>query len=236
MEPLILITADRREPSGFVDSPRIRPKRPEVYLTEAYVDAVRAAGGIPVIAPSTDASPQRLLSAVDGLVLTGGHFDIHPNHYGEAVQGRLDRVEAVRTTLELALARMALKRNIPVLGICGGMQAMAVADGGRLIQDIPPGEIAHEQPTDPARASHRVRVEAPATRWLPKALKVNSTHHQAVERCGAKLLPCGWSPDGLIEVIASTEHPFALGVQWHPELLGQLGVYRGLIDACLVSG
>lgn len=233
MEPLILITADRREPSGFVDSPRIRPKRAEVYLTEAYVNAVRAVGGIPLIIPATDAAPEQLLKAADGLVLTGGHFDIHPSHYGEEIFGRLDRVEATRTTLELALARLALKRDIPVLGICGGMQVMAVADGGRLIQDIPSGQIAHEQPTDPARASHRVRIEAPATRWLPAALKVNSTHHQAVERCGSQLRACGWSPDGVIEVIASTEHPFALGVQWHPELLGQLAVYRALIEACL---
>ena len=110
---------------------------------------------------------------------------------------------------------------------------MAVADGGSLVQDIPAGEIAHEQPNDPAQSSHSVSIEAPATRWLPSAVEANSTHHQAVRRCGKHLLPCGWSPDGVIEVIASNTHPFALGLQWHPELLGQLEAYRGLILACL---
>ena len=232
MPPIILVTADRREPSGFVDSPRVRPRRPEVFVTEAYINAVRRAGGIPLIVPAGDAAPERLLALADGLLLTGGHFDIHPSHYGQAVSGRLDRVEAARTDMELRLAQLALTQNIPVLGICGGMQAMAVADGGTLIQDIPPGSIAHEQPNDPAESSHTVYVEAPASRWLASRLNVNSTHHQAVESCGERLVICGRSPDGVVEVIAAKDHPFALGLQWHPELLGQLEAYEALVLAC----
>lgn len=232
MQPIILITADRREPSGFIDSPRVRPRRPEVFVTEAYVHAVRKAGGIPLLAPATDADPSRLLGTADGLLLTGGHFDIHPSHYGQSVSGRLDRVEEARTQMELILARLALEQDIPVLGICGGMQAMAVADGGSLLQDIPPGNIAHEQPNDPAESSHLVTIEAPATRWLPREVRVNSTHHQAVSTCGELLSTCGWSPDGVVEVIASEHHRFALGLQWHPELLGQLEAYQALISAC----
>ena len=110
MEPIILITADRREPTGFIDSPRVRPRRPEVYVTEAYVDAVCAAGGIPLIAPAIDADPERLLETADGLLLTGGHFDIHPSHYGEQVTGRLDRVEATSQ-------RYAVHRRASHLGI-----------------------------------------------------------------------------------------------------------------------
>ena len=232
MQPIILVTADRREPSGFIDSPRIRPRRPEVFVTEAYIEAVRLAGGIPVVIPATDVPPERLLGIADGLLLTGGHFDIHPSHYGQSITGRLDRVEATRTELELELARLALEQDFPVLGICGGMQAMAVADGGTLVQDIPPGPIAHEQQDDPATPSHRVHIEAPATRWLPRELEANSTHHQAVARCGRQLTICGRSSDGVVEVIASEKHSFALGLQWHPELIGQLEAYKALVQAC----
>jgi putative glutamine amidotransferase len=237
VKPVVLITADRREPSGFHVSPRIRPKRPECWVYEAYLEAVRRAGGLPLVVPPGDSDLERLLAIADGVLLTGGDMDIHPSWYGEDVQGRLDRVEPSRTDLEIRLAQACLAQGVPVLGVCGGMQVLAVASGGSLIQDLPvpsaeaPDRIQHEQPTDPAKASHVIRVEPPAAMWLGQEVWVNSTHHQAVKDPGTGLVACGWSPDGVVEVIASAGPNFALGVQWHPEILGQEGAYVALTTA-----
>lgn len=235
MTPIVLVTTDRRDPGGHRPGPRVRPVRPEAWVGEAYVQAVREAGGLPLLVPPGPADVDLLLAHAHAVVLTGGHFDIHPRWYGEPVTARLDRVEEDRTALELSLAAACLERGVPILGVCGGMQAMAVAAGGRLVQDLGatadarPGALDHEQPTDPATAWHDVRVEAPADAWIGRLVAANSTHHQAVADAGS-LVACGWSPDGVIEVIAGAG-AFALGVQWHPELLGDLRAYEALIRA-----
>jgi putative glutamine amidotransferase len=236
MRPVVLVSCDRRDQTGYRPGPRVRPLRPEVWTGEATILAVRAAGGVPVLAPPGEDDVAALLSTCQAVVLTGGHFDIHPSLYGEAVTGRLDRVEPGRTSLELELAQQAYLRGIPLLGLCGGMQAMAVARRGRLIQDLPtpldldPSPIAHEQPTDPATAWHTVRTQAPATAILGDTTPVNSTHHQAVRDPGEGLVACGWSEDGVIEVIAAPDR-FFFGVQWHPELLGDLRPFTALLAA-----
>jgi len=233
----VLVTSDRRDPGGALEGPRVRPRRAEIWVGEAYVEAVRAAGGVPVVVPPGTTALEPLLGIARAVLLTGGHFDIHPSHYGEEVTGRLDRVDSARTTMELALARACLERDLPLLGICGGMQAMAVATGGRLVQDLPaptpgsPGPIAHEQPTDPATPWHDVHIARPARVWLPARLEVNSTHHQAVEEPAGPWTVAGRSPDGVIELILAAGHRFAVGVQWHPELLGELSLYRALVAA-----
>jgi putative glutamine amidotransferase len=228
MRPIVLVTADRRAPAGFKPVPRVRPLRPEVFVGESYVAAVRRGGGSPrVAAPGDDA--EDLLRGIDAVVLTGGDFDIHPSWYGAAVEARLDRVEPARTSTEIGLARACLARGIPILGVCGGMQALAVAAGGTLIQDLPKSPIDHEQPSDPAMPWHEVRIAAPADRWFGAKVAANSTHHQAVHDPGG-LVACGWTDDGVIEVIATAEG-FALGVQWHPELLGDDRPYQALIAA-----
>jgi putative glutamine amidotransferase len=234
MLPIVLLTTDRRDGAPPRPGRRIRPRLPEAWIAETYVDAVRGAGGLPVLLPPGPVDVQRLLDRVDAVVLTGGDFDIHPSHYGAQVSARLDRVEPARTALELVLARAALDRGLPLLGICGGMQALAVAAGGTLLQDVAtdvPGALEHEQPTDPAEPWHPVRVHAPADRWLGSLVQANSTHHQAVAEPGADLAICGTSDDGVAEVIAGTGAPFVLGVQWHPERLGDLAPYRALIGA-----
>lgn len=241
MKPLILVTTDRLEPE--VPSPpvpnehgRIRPPRPKAWVYEAYVQAVVDAGGCPLLVPPADTDLDRLLAVADGVVLTGGDMDIHPSHYGEAIEGRLDRVEPARTELELDLARACLQHGVPVLGICGGMQVLAVAAGGSLVQDLPvpdgahPDRLRHEQLTDPASASHEVVLEGPAIDWFGDRVQVNSTHHQAIKDPGAFVV-CGRAPDGVVEVIVHPGHPFAAGAQWHPELLGQLGPYEALVAA-----
>jgi len=139
---LVAITTDRRDAAVSARLPahgRVRPPRPEVFLGEALVQAVRAAGGVPLLLPPGELAPRdlsRILDAVSAVLVSGGAFDIHPRHYGQPVQGRLDRTDEGRTGLELALCRACLERGMPVLGICGGMQALAVAAGGSLIQDI----------------------------------------------------------------------------------------------------
>lgn len=232
MRPIVLVTTDRRELQGHKPGSRVRPYRPEAWIGEAYVEAVRAAGGVPVLVPPGETDLDRLLSFADAVLLTGGDFDIHPAWYGEAVAARIDRVEEARTTVEIGLARACLTGGIPVLGICGGMQALAVAAGGKLVQDLPAADeahLAHEQPTDPATAWHEVRVGAPADKWLGARVSANSTHHQAVADAGS-LVACGWAPDGVVEIVAGRDG-FALGLQWHPELLGDLAAYRALVAA-----
>ncbi|MEO0603882.1 MAG: gamma-glutamyl-gamma-aminobutyrate hydrolase family protein, partial [Myxococcota bacterium] len=100
----------------------MRPRRDEAYVLETYLQAVRAAGGLPLVLPPGPADLDTVLDRVDALVLTGGDTDVHPSHYGQTVRGRIDRVEPSRTELELALARRALERGTPLLGVCGGMQ------------------------------------------------------------------------------------------------------------------
>jgi putative glutamine amidotransferase len=175
-----------------------------------------------------------VLRSCHGLVITGGAFDIHPSHYGQSVGARIDRVDEGRTGLELGLATVAMNQGLPVLGICGGMQALAVAAGGSLIQDIAtqiPGAIEHEQPTDPAEPWHSVILEVGILSRLVGAreIQVNSTHHQAVDQPGS-LQITGRAPDGVVEVIEDSRHPFCLGLQWHPELLDD-APFHGLIEA-----
>ncbi|MEN0068392.1 MAG: gamma-glutamyl-gamma-aminobutyrate hydrolase family protein [Myxococcota bacterium] len=232
MMPVVLVTADRRVGTGFAESPRVRPRRDEVYVLEPYVNAVRAAGGTPLVLPPGPTEVDRVLSRVDAVLLTGGDMDIHPSHYGQAVQGRIDRIEPARTELELQLARTVLSRDLPVLGVCGGMQVLAVAAGGTLVQDLPPGDLAHEQPDDPAQPSHSVTLTGRAPTWFggQRDIQVNSTHHQAVDNPGPFDV-VGRAPDGVIEAIELRSHRFAVGVQWHPELIGQHSIYEALVTA-----
>lgn len=236
VRPLIGITCgQRRGPDG--PGPRVRPGRLQVTLDECVVSRVRDAGGIALLLPPGDVEALgRIVSLLDGVVVTGGAFDIHPSRYGQAVRGRLDPPDHARTDLELALLAAAYDRRLPVLGVCGGMQAMAVARGGTLIQDIAtdrPGALDHEQSGDPAVPGHPLEVTDPA--WvgrLPSA--VNSTHHQAIDDPGEGLRVIARAPDGVVEAVALPDHPFYVGVQWHPELLDGL-LYRLLVDAARVA-
>lgn len=246
--PVILITTDRRAPSpaegaSSLDAStpgpaaaggRVRPPRAEVVLKEAVVVAVRAAGGLPLLVPPGALSDEELgdlLDRCDGVVVTGGAFDIHPRHYGREVLARLDRVDEARTGLELPLCAACLAQSVPILGICGGLQALAVAAGGTLLQDIAamvPGALEHEQPTDPVHGWHPVALEGALARALGAVLDVNSTHHQAVLDPGP-LQIVGRAPDGVVEAVSMPGHPFAVGVQWHPELQDHGAVLAGLL-------
>lgn len=218
--PIVLVTMDRGEGEDGE----------EARICASYVDAVRAVGGQPWLVPPGETRLEALLGAADAVVITGGAFDIHPRHYGQSIEARIDRVEDSRTELELALARRALAADLPVLGVCGGMQVLAVAAGGSLIQDLP-AEPAHEQPTSPAEPWHAVSVTGGLAAWMGDEVKVNSTHHQAVDDPGAGFVVEGVSPDGVTEAIRHRHHRFAVGVQWHPERLGDVRLYEALLAA-----
>ncbi len=235
---MIAVTCDRRKLGPKPVSPRVRPPRPEIFVAESVVHQLRSVGAQAVLLPPSAHRLEELFAWVSnscsGLVITGGAFDIHPSHYGQAVGARLDRVDEDRTGLELGLAAFALETGLPVLGICGGMQALAVAAGGSLIQDIAsqiPGAMEHEQPTDPAQPWHPVRLEPGRLSALfgAREIQVNSTHHQAVDQPGS-LHIIGRAPDGVVEVVEHPAHPFCVGVQWHPELLHS-APFHGLVQA-----
>jgi putative glutamine amidotransferase len=212
-------------------------------LKAAYAEAVLRAGGLPLVLPfSADtAVVDAYLDRVSAVVVTGGAFDVPPEAYGETPREGLGPLKPVRTAFETLVLQGALRRKLPLLGICGGMQLLNVVLGGTLYQDVQrelPGAKEHEQRNPRSQPSHPVDVRdgsALAEVLGRGQLMVNSTHHQAVCTLAPSLKMSAAAPDGVVEAIESTEHPFALGVQWHPELLLQsmplqLGLYRALVQ------
>jgi putative glutamine amidotransferase len=211
------------------------------YVNGAYIRAIQAAGGIPVLlAPHfTPAVQAALWKRLDGLLLTGGG-DIDPARFGEARHSSVDDVAPARDELEIALTHRALSDDVPLLAICRGLQVLNVALGGSLVQDIAsevPGALPHSQTAPREEPTHPVKVLGEGTR-LGRVLgrlelDVNSMHHQAIGRLGDGLTPVAWAPDGVIEGVetAGADH-FVLAVQWHPEeLIGRDAAARSLFAA-----
>jgi putative glutamine amidotransferase len=213
-------------------------------LKRTYVDAVLGAGGLPILLPFVGPpETEAYVAMLDGLVLSGGAFDVPPALYGEEPRPACGPLIQERTDTELRLLRGALASGLPVLGVCGGMQLLNVAMGGSLHQDLPTetGIRTHQQGPPKDVPSHDVEI-APATRLAALAgagrLRVNSTHHQAVKAVGPGLLVTARAPDGIIEGIELASHPFAIGVQWHPESAlrherRHAGIYAGLVRAAV---
>jgi putative glutamine amidotransferase len=219
--PLIGITADLSTDSRSNDDEAM------LLLPQRYCRAIENAGGIPLVLPSilSKSSLRRILQRLDGLLISGGNFDIHPAYYGEKPIEALGKVNPKRTESELELARLAVERDLPLLGICGGAQALNVAMGGSLYQDIStqlPNAVEHQVSAKKATGGHDIDVKA-GTRLHQilkrRTVEVNTTHHQAVKGLGKGLIVDATAPDGLIEGIESPLHSFVLGLQWHPEVL-----------------
>lgn len=238
MLPVIGITLDEgRSP----ENPG-RPSLPLYELKQAYVDAVADSGAVPVLLPflSSPEAISRYLQLLDGLVVTGGAFDIPPDEYGAAAATGLGPLKPQRTHFERRILEAALGEGLPVLGVCGGMQLLNVVLGGTLIQHIPdevPSALAHEQEHDPRNPAHSVEiVQGSLLEKLVAArtLEVNTTHHQAVALLGRGLKCSALAVDGVVEAIESESGDFVLGVQWHPELLADAAcraIYGGLAEA-----
>ena len=215
-EPLIGITLDAEDPGGY-------SKLPWYALRQNYCTAVVRAGGVPLLLPHEEGAVERYLDLIDGLVVTGGAFDVDPALFGAATRHPTVTLKTARTAFELAVTRGALDRDLPILGICGGQQLLNVVLGGTLIQHIPdevPDALAHEQPNPRTEPGHGVTVTAGSRLEAivgSGELLVNSAHHQAVKTVGPGVTVNALAPDGVIEGIEVAERRFCLGVQWHPE-------------------
>ena len=232
--PRIGLTLDAEPPGGY-------SKLPWYALRENYFAAIARAGGLPVALPHEVELAALYLDTLDGLIVTGGAFDVDPGLYGAAERHASVTTKDRRTAFEFSIARQALERDLPVLGICGGQQLLNVVLGGDLIQHIPdavPGSLAHEQPNPRTEPGHTVAVER-GTRLHAivgcDELAVNSAHHQAAGRVGPGVVACAKAPDGVIEAIEDPRRRFCLGVQWHPEYLlsqGDAAILEALVGAC----
>ena len=207
---------------------------------EDYLESVRRAGGEPIEVVVGGEAPEQILSRVDGLMLTGGG-DVDPKLYGEKPHGTFQEAETGRDAFEIALARTAIAKGIPLLAICRGMQVLNVAMGGTLIQDIPSqitGALQHSMPQPRAGSAHEVWVskESKLSSLLKDHMEdgetchVNSRHHQSVKEVAKGFEVTATSPDGVIEAMEKPEAPYCIAVQWHPENFWRTGEFRELFE------
>ncbi len=244
--------APRRKPLIGITLDAEQPRPPEqggysVYpwyaLRTNYADAVAQAGGVPLALPHHPDLAADLLDSLDALVVTGGAFDVDPALYGASDVHQAVTLKHGRTAAERALLEGALARNMPVLGICGGEQLLAVALGGTLVQHIPaelPRASDHEQKHPRHEPGHSVSIR-PGTLLHSivgvDVMEVNTSHHQAVRTPGHGARVNATAPDGVVEGVEHPGHRFCLGVQWHPEFLidpGDALIFRALIQAACV--
>ena len=232
--PVIGITLDSEEPGGY-------SKLPWYALRKNYAEAVVRAGGTPVHLAHEPELAGDYLDLIDGLVITGGAFDVDPALFGATSRHDTVKLKGRRTAFELAMVQGALARDLPILGICGGEQLLAVALGGTLIQHIPdavPHCLAHEQPNPRTEPGHSVTL-TPGSLLARIAgaaeIPVNSAHHQAVATLPEAIRINARAADGVIEGLEDPARRFCLGVQWHPEYAispADTALFRAFIEAC----
>jgi putative glutamine amidotransferase len=208
-------------------------------LARSYVAAVQRAGGIAIMLPHDPAvveDPDRVLDLIDGLILAGGR-DVDPATYGAEHHEETDEPCTERDVFEIALARRAMESDVPLLGICRGMQVMNVARGGTLVQHLP-HHLGHEEHRRSIGTfegnDHHVRL-AKGSLAARAAGELHhgtlSHHHQGIDRVGTGLRVTGWADeDDLVEAFEEPELGFALGVQWHPEADAASSVIAALVD------
>ena len=224
---------------GITTYPRNAENR--FTLPAEYVDAVRRAGGIPVLIAPGEIRGHELLARLDGIILAGGG-DIEPTHYNGAAHETIFNTDAERDRSELALTARLLQLDLPTLCICRGMQVVNVALGGALIEHIPDEageEVLHRLPPHQG-LRHPVRVEADsrlaAIMGTTDAAPL-SWHHQALRTVGEGLTVVATAADGTIEAVEMAGHAWLIAVQWHPELTAavdadQQRIFDALIEAC----
>ncbi|OAN45921.1 gamma-glutamyl-gamma-aminobutyrate hydrolase family protein [Magnetospirillum moscoviense] len=232
--PVIGITLDSEEPGGY-------SKFPWYALRQNYAGWIAEAGGLPIALPHEPELAAHYLDRIDGLLVTGGAFDVDPALFGADSRHATVTLKSRRTAFELAIVQGALERNMPILGICGGQQLLNVALGGTLIQHIPDEVadcLAHEQPNPRNEPGHTVAI-AEGTRLAAitgaGTVAVNSAHHQAVKNVAPGCIVDATAPDGVIEGIEAPDKRFCIGVQWHPEFNiseADRALARAFIEAC----
>jgi putative glutamine amidotransferase len=225
MKPVIGITSNYNDPEG------------EYVLRDFYVLSVHKAGGIAIILPPGESENivEQYINICDGLIISGGG-DIDPKNWGELPGNALGAINPRRDFFELILAEKALKKYLPVLGICRGCQILNVAAGGSLVQHIK-GPMTHQQKAPRNYPFHDI-VIAKGTILEKiigiKNIRVNSFHHQAVKKPGLNLRISAYALDKTVEAIEGINQPFFLGVQWHPECLQDkysTNLFKALVEA-----
>jgi putative glutamine amidotransferase len=233
--PSIGITVDYEPGGGF-------STQPWYGCRESYFHAVVAAGGLPLGLPHEADLVDCYLPRLDGLMITSGVFDVDPSYYGGGPAHVATRIKPRRTAFEHAILERALDADLPVLGIGGGHQLVAVALGGTLYQHLPddrPDALDHEQSSSQSETAHVVEViEGTRLHRIVgrSSFRVNSSHHQAVDRVSPATVIAARAPDGIVEAIESVRHRFVLGVQWHPEFYAEeaadKAVFQAFVEAC----
>ena len=233
-KPLIALTLDYETTKGY-------SKYPWYAIRENYFTSIEESGGIGVGIPHNMKDIISLLYKIDGLVITGGNFDIDPNKFGETIVHQTVQLKENRTNFELLAAEIMLNQNKPVLGICGGEQLINVLYKGSLIQHIPDeikNPIEHEQKNPRHEPGHSVRIKDNTKLHSiisTNDIMVNSAHHQAIKTPGNGLIVNALSADGIIEGIEDPTKNFCIGVQWHPEFFIQgadIKLLKAFINAC----
>jgi putative glutamine amidotransferase len=233
-KPLIALTLDYETSKGYSNYPWYA-------IRENYFTSIEESGGIGVGIPHNMKDIVSLLHKIDGLVITGGNFDIDPNIFGESSVHKTVKLKENRTNFELLAAEIMLKQNKPVLGICGGEQLINVLYKGSLIQHIPDeikNPIEHEQKNPRNEAGHSVTIQENTKLYSiisKQNIMVNSAHHQAIKVPGKGLIVNALSNDGVIEGIEDPKKTFCIGVQWHPEFFIQGSdnkLLKAFINAC----
>ena len=216
-----------------------------IQLSDDYYRAVFRAGGLPFLIAYTGIEDvEEILDMVDGILFTGGG-DVDPVYFKETPNPQLGSINPIRDEMEIELCRKAMDRDIPVLGICRGIQLINIAMGGTVYQDLESqwdkGRlIKHRQGAPGWYGIHEVTFKEGSKIYSimgMRSLRTNSFHHQAICRSAQGFQITGWSPDGVVEAIESVKHRFAVGVQWHPERMWEkdermLRPFFALVEAC----
>jgi len=222
-KPIIGITLD------WEDSHTYSKSNPWYALRTNYASVISDHNGIAITLPYDFDAVDQYIDMIDGLMLTGGDYDLDPSVYGEEVHEKLGIIRNNRTDFEMALIKSALTKNKPILAICAGKQLMAAMYGGKLIQDIGseyPDALEHEQRhlnIHMSKPSHKIKIMRDTLLYKivqADEIEVNSSHHQAVRSVGKDMIISSVSiPDDIVEAIEMPQYPFVLGVEWHPEFI-----------------
>ena len=232
-KPLIGITLDHELSGNY-------SKFPWYAIRENYLSCIDKFRAIPIPLFHEKNTIKEICKLINGLVLTGGNFDINPKLYSKKNEGTRN-LKQRRTDFEIEIFNEFFSTQKPILGICGGAQLINVSFGGTLIQDISKttsNKINHEQQNPRDQTSHKIKIEKKTKLFniiKKNEIKVNSAHHQSIDKLGKNLVKTAYSYDNIVEAIEHKKHNWCIGVQWHPEFLitnGDKSLIKNFVSSC----